>query len=40
VYDATGSYFGIWMTAIAASVVAAVMCLPIDERPLARAARA
>jgi MFS family permease len=40
VYDATGSYFGIWMTAIAASVVAAVMCLPIDERPLARTARA
>jgi predicted MFS family arabinose efflux permease len=40
VYDATGSYFGIWMTAIAASVVAAVMCLPIDERPLVRGAPA
>jgi MFS family permease len=40
VYDATGSYFGVWMIAIAASVVAAVMCLPIDERPLARPAAA
>jgi predicted MFS family arabinose efflux permease len=36
VFDATGSYFGVWMIAIAASVVAAVMCLPIDERPLRR----
>jgi predicted MFS family arabinose efflux permease len=36
VFDATGSYFGVWMIAIAASVVAAVMCLPIDERPLTR----
>jgi predicted MFS family arabinose efflux permease len=36
VFDATGSYFGVWMIAIAASVAAAVMCLPIDERPLAR----
>lgn len=34
VFDATGSYLGVWMIAIAASVVAAVMCLPIDERPL------
>jgi MFS family permease len=40
VFDATGSYFGVWMIAIAASVVAAVMCLPIDERPLARTAPA
>jgi len=38
VYDATGSYFGVWMIAIAASVVAAAMCLPIDERPLRRSA--
>lgn len=36
VFDATGSYFGVWMIAIAASVAAAVICLPIDERPLAR----
>jgi predicted MFS family arabinose efflux permease len=36
VFDATGSYFGVWMIAIAASVVAAAMCLPIDERPLRR----
>ena len=36
VFDATGSYFGVWMIAIVASVVAAIMCLPIDERPLAR----
>jgi predicted MFS family arabinose efflux permease len=36
VFDATGSYLGVWMIAIGASVVAAVMCLPIDERPLRR----
>ena len=36
VFDTTGSYFGVWMIAIAASMAAAVMCLPIDERPLAR----
>jgi predicted MFS family arabinose efflux permease len=36
VFDATGSYLGVWMIALAASVVAAVMCLPIDERPLRR----
>ena len=36
VFDATGSYFGVWMIAIVASVVAAIMCLPIDERPLQR----
>jgi predicted MFS family arabinose efflux permease len=40
VFDATGSYFGVWMIAIVASVVAAAMCLPIDERPLARPAPA
>jgi MFS family permease len=40
VFDATGSYFGVWMIAIGASVAAALMCLPIDERPLVRAARA
>ena len=36
VFDATGSYLGVWMIAIAASVAAAVMCMPIDERPLRR----
>ena len=40
VFDATGSYFGVWMIAIVASVAAAAMCLPIDERPLARPAPA
>ncbi len=36
VFDSTGSYLTVWVIAIAASVIAAVMCLPIDERPLAR----
>ncbi len=34
VFDATGAYLGVWLIAIAASVVAAIACLPIDERPL------
>jgi predicted MFS family arabinose efflux permease len=33
-FDATGSYLGVWVIAIAASVIAAIMCFPIDERPL------
>jgi predicted MFS family arabinose efflux permease len=39
-FDATGSYLGVWVIAIAASVVAAAACLPIDERPLHAAAPA
>jgi MFS family permease len=33
-FDATGSYGAVWVVAIGASVVAAVACLPIDERTL------
>jgi MFS family permease len=36
VYDLTGSYQLVWMAAIALSVIAAVLCMPIDERPLVR----
>jgi MFS family permease len=34
VFDATGSYEFVWMTAIALSVVAAALCVPINERAL------
>jgi predicted MFS family arabinose efflux permease len=34
VFDATGSYAAVWIIAIGASVVAALACLPIDERSL------
>jgi MFS family permease len=37
VYDLTGSYDLVWLGAIALSVVAAALCVPIDERPIARA---
>jgi MFS family permease len=33
-FDATGSYMAVWIVAIGASVVAALACLPIDERSL------
>ncbi len=33
-FDATGSYTAVWIIAIGASVVAALACLPIDERTL------
>jgi predicted MFS family arabinose efflux permease len=39
-FDATGSYTTVWVTSIALSVIAAVLNLPIDERPLQRAAGA
>jgi predicted MFS family arabinose efflux permease len=35
VFDLTGSYQTVWMIAAGLSVVAAVLCLPIDERALA-----
>jgi predicted MFS family arabinose efflux permease len=38
-FDATGSYTSIWIASIALGVVAAIINLPIDERPLARVAR-
>ena len=34
VYDITGSYLPVWLTAIALSVVAAALCVPINERAL------
>lgn len=36
VFDRTGSYNVVWLIAIGLSVVAALINLPIDERPLAR----
>ncbi len=36
VFDRTGSYNIIWLIAIGLSVIAALINLPIDERPLAR----
>ena len=37
-YDATGSYRIVWLIAIGLSVVAALVNLPIDERPVGRQA--
>jgi MFS family permease len=37
VFDLTGSYQLVWLTAIALSVLAAALCIPIDERTLVRA---
>lgn len=37
VFDLTGSYQMVWLAAIALSVVAAALCVPIDERTLVRA---
>jgi MFS family permease len=34
-FDLTGSYLTVWMVAAGLSVLAAVLCLPIDERELA-----
>jgi MFS family permease len=38
VFDLTGSYQPVWLSAIALSVVAAALCVPIDERAIARPA--
>lgn len=38
-HDRTGSYDVVWYTAIALGIAAALIHLPIDERPLARVAR-
>jgi MFS family permease len=37
-YDATHSYQVVWLGAIALSIIACLMCLPIDERALVRPA--
>jgi predicted MFS family arabinose efflux permease len=34
-FDLTGSYVTVWMVAVGLSVLAAFLCLPIDERELA-----
>lgn len=39
-FDRTGSYFVVWVIAAALGVVAGLLNLPIDERPLARLQRA
>ena len=38
VFDLTGSYQLVWLSAIALSVVAAALCVPIDERAIVRPA--
>ena len=38
IFDVTGSYQLIWLASIALSVIAAVLCVPIDERALPRPA--
>ena len=35
-FDASGSYYPVWMGSIVLGVIAAILNLPIDERPLAR----
>jgi predicted MFS family arabinose efflux permease len=36
IFDATGSYQIVWLATIGLSVLAAALCMPIDERALAR----
>ena len=36
VFDLSGSYHAVWLTCIGLSIVAAVLCWPIDERQVAR----
>ncbi len=36
VFDMTGSYLPVWLACIAFSVIAAALCLPIDERAVER----
>src|SRR5947207_9955285 len=38
VFDLTGSYLPVWLTAIALSIMAAALCVPIDEHPIKRLA--
>jgi predicted MFS family arabinose efflux permease len=38
VFDLTGSYLPVWLAAIALSVMAAALCVPIDERAIERPA--
>lgn len=36
VFDLSGSYYAVWLTCIGLSIVAAVLCWPIDESQVAR----
>ena len=38
VFDLAGSYLPVWLAAIALSIVAAALCVPIDERAIQRLA--
>src|SRR3954468_13160142 len=38
IFDATGSYQIVWLASIALSVIAAALCMPIDERTVIRPA--
>jgi MFS family permease len=38
VFDLTGSYLPVWLAAIALSIMAAALCVPIDERAIKRLA--
>src|SRR5205823_14839311 len=38
VFDLTGSYLPVWLASIALSVIAAALCVPIDERAIKRLA--
>ncbi len=40
IFDATGSYTAMWWITIGAGIVAGLMCLPVDERTIARTATA
>jgi predicted MFS family arabinose efflux permease len=39
-YDTVGSYYGVWWAGVALGVLAAIIHLPINEKPLARLAPA
>ena len=38
IHDLTGTYDAVWQTGIVLGIVAAVLHVPIDEKPLRRAA--
>ncbi|CFW10835.1 MFS permease [Bordetella pertussis] len=40
VYARTGNYDLVWWTGVALAVVAALLCLPVREQPLAQPAAA
>jgi predicted MFS family arabinose efflux permease len=36
IFDLIGSYLPVWIITIALGVLAAILCLPINERPIGR----